>query len=129
MKKKKILYGIIIIVITIIIALIVVPKIVINETQKYDLQVLHSDYVSAKEYIDNKLEYALFFKCDPTTYSYENEGKVIEFIVKEYSDYVEERYEYYKEIIQNADYSSGYRYNSEDFINDFNNFDPYSYSN
>lgn len=129
MKKEKNPFVIIVIVLIILGGIKILPQLGISNDQKHDLEVLHSDYISAKDFAENKLEFQLVSQCDPQTYSDLNEGAIIKKVVKNYSDYIDIRYEYYKEEIKNADYSSGYRYDSENYIKDINNYNPYIYIN
>lgn len=123
MKKER--STLIFFVIIVVVLIVLYPQIIIQSHRKSDLEVLHNDYISAKNYADNELEYQLIFQCDPATYSDEREGVIINIIVQKYANYVNKRYEYYKNEINNADYSNGYRYDSESFIYDINQYNPY----
>jgi hypothetical protein len=48
--------------------------------------------MSAKNFAENQLEFQLFSQTNPSTYSKENEGAIIDNIVKKYSNYVDKRY-------------------------------------
>jgi hypothetical protein len=123
--ERRTFVIIIIIVIIIVFGINILPQLGIGSNKNRDLEILHNDYTNAIKFAENQLEFQLFSQTDPTTYSNEVEGAIIDNVVKKYTNYIEQRYEYYKNEIKNADYSNGYRYDSEQFINDLNRYNPY----